>query len=128
RQLLDALGVLRRKIVAQLDGDAAVFGVDENGVLWIGAGRQLLREQRGRPNQKRKQHEQSGHGTSGTATRAGFASPRRLISHHGAARTIRICASEVSAKTSASGAQRPTAERIATRRRPSTRFAVPACR
>ena len=35
RELLEALGVLGREVVAQLDDDAAVLGVDEEGVLRI---------------------------------------------------------------------------------------------
>ena len=48
RQLLDALGVLRRDVVAQLDDDAAVFGVEQHGVLRIEPGRQLHLRESGR--------------------------------------------------------------------------------
>ena len=47
RELLDALGVLGREVVAQLDDDAAFFGVEQDGVLRIEAGRQFHLRERG---------------------------------------------------------------------------------
>ena len=52
RQLLDALGVLGRKVGPQLDDDAALGGVDDDGVGLVEIGRQRLRE--GRNGAKRE--------------------------------------------------------------------------
>ena len=44
RELLDALGMFGRDVGAQLDDDAALRGVDHQGVLRVGTGRQWLRK------------------------------------------------------------------------------------
>ena len=65
RQQLDALDVLGGDVVAQLDDDAPVFGIDQKRVLWIGAGRQLyLRESRRHTDQKGQSCKQADHGIS----------------------------------------------------------------
>src|SRR5262249_22476774 len=61
---LDALHVLGGDVVAQLDDDAAVFGVDQERVLRIGAGGQLLRKGGRRTDQRGKKCKQADHGNS----------------------------------------------------------------
>jgi hypothetical protein len=65
RELLDAFGMLGREVGPQLENDAAHIGIDDDGVLGIGTGRQLygLRERRRSANQAGKNGEQSDHGT-----------------------------------------------------------------
>jgi len=54
RELLQPPGVLRGDVVAQLDDNAALRGVDQQRILWIGSGRQRL-------GHTRSGEQQSGH-------------------------------------------------------------------
>src|SRR4051794_4699390 len=73
RELLDALGVLGRKVRPQLDDDAALGGVDDDGVGLVEAGRQGLRERRHRKQNRGKKPdkncENSDHDNSGSEMR-----------------------------------------------------------
>lgn len=80
RELLDALGVLGRKVRPQLDDDAAFGGVDDDGVGLVEAGRQGLsaRGERGKKRGKHRgkncettDHENSGSGQVESAPLAG---------------------------------------------------------
>src|ERR1700730_6201363 len=51
RQLLDPLGVFRREVGAQLEDDAALGGVDDDGILLVKIGRKRLRDGRRGANQ-----------------------------------------------------------------------------
>ena len=103
RELLDALGMLGRNVVAQLDGDAAVFGIYENGILRIGPGGRLLCK---------------GGTAQNNAPRS--ASRRIMVSPGINGRTCR--------RFSVSAERQPTPERISTRRRPWKRSGAPVWR
>src|SRR5258708_9961285 len=64
RQQLDALDVLGGDVVAQLDDDATVFGVDQKRVLRIGTRGKLLRAGGRPPDQRGKKCKQADHGAS----------------------------------------------------------------
>ena len=61
---LDALGMLRRQIVAQLDDDAALGRVDDDCVGLVETGRKLLGDRRDRADQRGKDCENADHGNS----------------------------------------------------------------
>ncbi len=62
-KLLDALGVLRRDIGAQLDHNPALGGVDDDGILFVETGRKRLGNG-GRGNDQRDENgEDTDHGS-----------------------------------------------------------------
>ncbi|MET4761001.1 hypothetical protein ABH970_001373 [Bradyrhizobium ottawaense] len=79
RELLDALGMLGRDIGAQLDDDAALGGVDDDGVGLVEVGRQLLRHRRHREQKRGKNCENSDHDNSGSERKRKRAVMRRIL-------------------------------------------------
>ena len=68
RELLDAFGMLRREIVAQLDDDAAFGGVDDDRIGLVEIGRQRLRDRGGRTYQRGENGKNSDHENSGSVS------------------------------------------------------------
>src|SRR5207237_6500153 len=68
RELLDAIGMLRREIVAQLDDDAAFGGVDDDRIGLVEVGRQRLRDRGSRAYQRGKNGKNSDHENSGSVS------------------------------------------------------------
>ena len=66
RQLLDAFGMLRRQVRAQLEDDTALRGVDDNGVGLVEIGGQRLRYGGSHAKQRSDDGKNSDHDNSGS--------------------------------------------------------------
>ncbi len=81
RQLLDALGVLRREVGPQLDHDAALGRLDDDRILLVQIGGQGLLRQRGKSEQDGdNEGESADHGNSGSGERTGRICAKRRVS------------------------------------------------